>query len=101
MEQKAHTKTIIMPSNGTLSTSKGFDLYTFVLSLATAASVGAFTFAVKVSVDVARIQEWQLQQDKQRDGDKNSMNQIQLDVRDLRDRAIREENYRNQQKSPL
>lgn len=90
-----------MPSNGTHSSApKGFDLQTLLVSVSSAGVIACFAFLWNVNSTLARIQEKQSQETKYREDDRTTINQMQLDIRDLRDRAIRTERlteYNSQQ----
>ena len=81
-----------MPTNGTHSgLGKYLDWKTIVGSIATALIVGNFVYAWNTNATVARILEKQDQQKYLYDDLKGDLNQLQLDTRDLRERAIRTE----------
>lgn len=64
--------------------------------------VGAsITLVLNLNSNVAIINERQMRDTKDKDDMKQDLNQIKLDIRDLRDKAIREERLQNQQKSSL
>jgi hypothetical protein len=102
--EKLQQKHFIMPTNGTHSgLNKYFDWKTIVGSIATALIVGNFAYAWNTNATVARILEKQDQQTHLYDDVKGDLNQLQLDTRDLRERAIRTErlteyNYQQLQK---
>lgn len=92
-----------MPSNGTASHgTKVFDLQALLTSISSAGIIGCLVFAWNTNSAMVRTQEKLEQEIRRRDEDRITMNQMQLDIRDLRDRAIRLERIQSQpQKSPL
>jgi hypothetical protein len=99
--QQIPAKHIVMPSNGTSTGfSKFIDWKAIVGSIATGLIIGNFVYAWNTNATVARILEKQDQELHRYDDLKGDLNQLQLDVRDLRERAIRTERlteYNSQQ----
>ena len=80
-----------MSSNGT--TTKGF-IFDWASVLQGALSAGVLCcigFLIKMNSNIAVIQEQKVQEQRTHDEFKQDINQIKLDIRDLRDRAIRTE----------
>lgn len=79
---------IEMQHNGT---KKGLNekVITFVLSLATSLIAGCFIFLWNVNASLIRLQERELERDKAIDDLNIKINNIQLDIRELRDKVIR------------
>lgn len=89
--QTTQSKTILMPTNGMSNSPKTFDWYALLLALAVSISSGSFIFAFKMNAAVAVMQDQRAREELDRTEIKQTMNQMQLDIRDLRDRAIRAE----------
>lgn len=98
MEQ-VRPKTIIMPSNGHSPMSNPW-IQNVLLPILVAGLSAVAIFMWNLNSTVAVINERQMQQVKDKDDMKQDINQIKLDLRDLRDRAIREERL-TQQKPTL
>lgn len=79
-----------MSANGT-SSKFSFDWSSLLQGITLAASTGCFIFLWNVNSTIAVIQEKQVQEEKLRGVLQQDLNQVKLDVRDLRDRAIRTE----------
>lgn len=85
-------KTILMPSNGALtSTRKPFDWQSLLLAITVAITTGSAAILLKLNSDVAVIQDQRVREEKDKDDLRQDMNEIRLDIRDIRDRQIRNE----------
>lgn len=83
------TKPVIMPSNGAATgIGKFIDWKAIVGSIATSLIIGNFVYAWNTNATVARILEKQDEQVRLYNDLKGDLNQLQLDIRDLRDRTI-------------
>jgi hypothetical protein len=64
-------------------------LHTFLLSVLTAATIGCFGFMWSLNSTIARLQEHDTETIKSRAETSTKINNIQLDIRDIRERLIR------------
>jgi hypothetical protein len=62
---------------------------TFLLSVLTAATIGSFGFMWNLNTTIARLQEHDTEMIKAREENVTKMNNMQLDIRDIRERLIR------------
>lgn len=62
--------------------------HTFLLSVATGGVVGCFGFLWNLNNTVTRLQEHDVENTKSREEWANKTNNIQLDIRDIRERLI-------------
>lgn len=72
-----------------------------VMPLLVIGVAGCITLVVNLNGTTSLINDRQLRDKQDRDEMKQDINQIKLDIRELRDRSIREERTQNQQKSSL
>jgi uncharacterized membrane protein len=92
--EKIQSKTIIMPTNGTIQ-GKSVDVYAIVASIISAGVVGCFVFLWNSNTAQARSQEQMTNMLKVIEEQRNTLNQMQLDMRDVREKVIRLENNSN------
>jgi hypothetical protein len=96
----SHTGTAIpiklMPSaNGRKMRTFQEKLQTAVISIATTGIISCAGFLWKVNASQARMEEHLIEMDKKINDLQLNMNNMQLDVRDVRDRVIKLEVYKN------
>lgn len=75
-----------MPTNGIASSnsSKGFDWHAWLLALAVASSTAGFGFVISMTRSVAVLQEQRIQEKEWKDDMKQDINEIKLDIREIR-----------------
>jgi len=92
MQQETPLKHIVMPStNGSAKVTKFVDWKTIVGSIVSGLLIGTFVFSWNTNATVARVLERQDQLLRQYDDVKGDLNQLKLEARDIRDKAIRAE----------
>jgi hypothetical protein len=99
--EKVQPKITFMASanGGHQSETKRFDWHSFALSVASAGVIGCTVFIFKMNERVVKMEEHDLEHSRGMDKIEQTMNQMQLDLRDIRDRTIRIE--AQQKQSPL
>lgn len=83
MQQTKPPKTFFMSPNGT-GFKMNFDWSAFLLAIATSGTITCVGFLVKVSNTLAVMQEQHIQDKQDKDDFKQSINNIELDIRELR-----------------
>lgn len=80
---------------------KRFDWHSFALSIASAGVIACTAFIFKMNESLVKMQERDFERARVMDDNKQTMNQMQLDLRDIRDRTIRiEAQQQKQDQSP-
>jgi hypothetical protein len=88
--QSTQPKIALMASaNGSSQETKRIDWHSFLLSIASGGIIACAGFLFKINNDVTKLQEHDLQQTNYMNDNKLYINQIQLDMRDVRERTIR------------
>lgn len=65
------------------------NLQTWLLAITSAAAVGTFTFLWNLNANFAIMKQEIVNEKQQKDQLQNNMNNLQLDVRDIREKVIR------------
>jgi hypothetical protein len=102
--QKTQPKTFFMSENGTAVERQKvqWPIREILISVASGLIVAYGAILWNINTVATRVQEQQIEDIKYREEDRTFKNQMQLDIRDVRERLIRIENSNpNQQKSPL
>lgn len=87
----------LMPSaNGRRMRTFQEKLQTAVISIATTGIISCAGFLWKVNASLARIEQHEMETDKFMDDLQLKMNNVQLDVRDVRDKVIELKTLKNQ-----
>lgn len=90
--QQTPQKTILMSANGATTTKAFvFDWASLIQGVLAAGMISCIAFLIKMNSNMAVIQEQKVQEQAIHNDFKQDINQIKLDIRDLRDRAIRAE----------
>lgn len=72
-------------------------VHTFLLSVATAGVIGCFGFLWNMNNSITRLQEHDTDSIRIREEQTNRINNMQLDIRDIRERVIRMEAQKSKQ----
>lgn len=80
-------------SNGTMHKKQDDRYNSIVLSIATSAIIGCFIFLWNVNSDIAKIEQQNIETGKTIDEIMIRNNNMQLDIRDIRERIIRLEAF--------
>lgn len=79
----------IMDRNGQLKKANDSQLLTFMLSILSAAVVGCFAFLWNLNAIITKLDQQNIEMSRILDELRIKMNNMQLDVRDVRERLIR------------
>lgn len=80
-----------MSTNGTPAKGIVFDWASLIQGILAAGMLSCIGFLIKMNSSMAVYQEQKVEEQRTHDEFKQDINQIKLDIRDLRDRAIRTE----------